>query len=94
METHDPTDSESEAEESHSGPDLRSLYAKLEDLQTCHDLIKKHASSLQRVVTDLDDDISRALSEKAGSLKHIIICMCDLFSKNAVEQIGFSKVPI
>ena len=54
----------SETDEVNSGPDLRSLYAKLEDLQTCHDLIKKHAASLQRVVSDLDDDISRALSEK------------------------------
>lgn len=61
----DGTDTESDEDEGQHGPDLKSLYSKLEDLQTCHDLIKKHSASLQRVVNDLDDDVSRALQEKS-----------------------------
>ena len=49
----DGTDTESDEDEGQHGPDLKSLYSKLEDLQTCHDLIKKHSASLQRVVNDL-----------------------------------------
>jgi len=60
----DNTDSDSDDDES-QGPDLKQLQAKLVDLQTCHDLIKKHQTSLQRVINDLDDDVSRALQEKS-----------------------------
>ena len=50
----DNTDSDSDDEdEANQGPDLKQLQAKLVDLQTCHDLIKKHQSSLQRVINDL-----------------------------------------
>jgi hypothetical protein len=61
----DNTDSDSDEDDPNQGPDLKQLQSKLEDLQTCHDLIKKHSTSLSRVVNDLDDDVSRALQEKS-----------------------------
>lgn len=49
----DNTDSDSDEDDPNHGPDLKQLQSKLEDLQTCHDLIKKHSTSLSRVVNDL-----------------------------------------
>ena len=51
----DNTDSDSDEDDGEQGPDLRVLQSKLVDLQTCHDLIKKHQSSLQRVINDLGE---------------------------------------
>jgi len=62
------TDSDSEGEDGSSpdGADLKQIANKLNDLKTCHELIKKHASSLQRVMADMDkdDDKIRMLQEK------------------------------
>ena len=65
----DQTDSDSEGDDGSSpgdGADLKQISNKLNDLKTCHDLIKKHASSLQRVIADMDkdDDKIRMLQEK------------------------------
>ena len=49
----DHTDSDSDEDDPNHGPDLKQLQSKLEDLQTCHDLIKKHSTSLSRVGNDL-----------------------------------------
>ena len=63
----DNTDSDSDDDEG-QGPDLKQLQAKLVDLQTCHDLIKKHQTSLQRVINDLGKKFSRV------SVRHVKKC--------------------
>ena len=42
---------------------MKQLQAKLVDLQTCHDLIKKHQTSLQRVINDLGDFLLHCLGD-------------------------------
>ena len=38
---------------------IKTLGSKLEDLQTCHDLIVKHGLALQRSLNELDSSFNR-----------------------------------
>ena len=69
----DNTDSDSDDDES-QGPDLKQLQAKLVDLQTCHDLIKKHQTSLQRVINDLGEHKVHVSLTDLVSLVQTMMC--------------------
>lgn len=69
---------EDEAEEGSGGPEewanvVKELQARLEDLQTCSDLIGRHGAALQRALSELENNadpdsvqgMSKAVKERA-----------------------------
>ena len=55
---------------------IKTLGSKLEDLQTCHDLIVKHGLALQRSLNELESSSARYFHEIKKNIKtKILICV-------------------
>merc|ERR1719309_698689 len=46
---------------------IKTMSTKLEDLQTCNDLIVKHGHALQRSVSDLEPEMNKEVAAKGGN---------------------------
>ncbi len=75
---------------------LKTLIVKLEDLNTCHDLVQKHSGALTKSLIDLeglqskpDDSTLKTINERATLFKITLLAMinaCQEFTTLANSQ--------